>query len=371
MTWRPGTEQYERDALTVGYTTAKRMLYEAEHCGAMSLQLLQARILLVIYEYGHGIYPAAYMTIAACARYATALNIHKLRHDDNIDTHIDFDEQEERRRVWWAIIILDCILSPEVSCCPEPHADDLLPVNDENWEDGTFNEAEMYTISSTANAKMGTFAQLAQASYYLSRVLHQKRAADQDSVNSEDIMQLLQAFRLFLKLTIEDGSIRLMPKCPQAYVSFSAILILTGIQSHGLDYISATEIIQFGNDSLGQQSLAQNMDLLQQFADGSLLSTQGGIRDKLWSFVYPSPLFLHYTYLIAVAFLKLSQSTSDISLTITEGPPRSSTLDPGPLVREVAAQGLRAMRSKFNFLGQQWCAAEQYLHLLDLRSNMS
>lgn len=57
------------------YTTAKNFLARLESNGAVSLLCLQAMILVALYEYGHAIYPAAWMTIGACARYADVLGL--------------------------------------------------------------------------------------------------------------------------------------------------------------------------------------------------------------------------------------------------------------------------------------------------------
>jgi hypothetical protein len=72
----------------------------------MSIQVLQAGLLLSLYELGHAIYPSAYLSIGACARYAYALGINK---DANtqVSKVLTLVELEENRRVWWGIVILD------------------------------------------------------------------------------------------------------------------------------------------------------------------------------------------------------------------------------------------------------------------------
>lgn len=92
---------------TRAYLAAKRLLVDAESAGILTLQILQAIVLVAIYEVGHGIYPAAYVTIGTCARYGTALGIDRQKSSDNGSPSLTEVEQEERRRVWWAIVILD------------------------------------------------------------------------------------------------------------------------------------------------------------------------------------------------------------------------------------------------------------------------
>lgn len=73
---------------------------------SFSILVLQAGVLVALYELGHGIYPAAFLSIGACARYAHALGINVSR---TVPTRrvLTLVEVEERRRVWWAIVILD------------------------------------------------------------------------------------------------------------------------------------------------------------------------------------------------------------------------------------------------------------------------
>ena len=99
--------QDEQIPQTSGYLTAKRFLLEAEIAGILTLQLLQAQILVLLYEIGHAIYPAAYMSIGACARYGLALGIDEQRDMHSNQPYLKLLEQEERGRVWWAVVILD------------------------------------------------------------------------------------------------------------------------------------------------------------------------------------------------------------------------------------------------------------------------
>ena len=57
------------------YSLAKNFLATLEHHGVISLLCLQAMVLVALYENSHAIYPAAWMTIGACARYADMLGL--------------------------------------------------------------------------------------------------------------------------------------------------------------------------------------------------------------------------------------------------------------------------------------------------------
>lgn len=88
------------------YRAVKHFLIEVEGSAAFSILVLQAGVLLALYELGHGIYPAAFLTIGSCVRYAHALGI-KTKTTASIRRVLTLVEVEERRRVWWALVILD------------------------------------------------------------------------------------------------------------------------------------------------------------------------------------------------------------------------------------------------------------------------
>jgi hypothetical protein len=57
------------------YTRAKAFLALFEANGEVSSLCLQAMVLIALYEHGHAVYPAAWMTVGACVRYANMLGI--------------------------------------------------------------------------------------------------------------------------------------------------------------------------------------------------------------------------------------------------------------------------------------------------------
>jgi hypothetical protein len=96
---------------TTLYHTVKHFYLEVED--SFSLLVLQAGILVALYELGHGIYPAAFLSIGQCARYAYALGINT-GHMVPATKVLTLLEVEERRRVWWAIVILERYVQAKV-----------------------------------------------------------------------------------------------------------------------------------------------------------------------------------------------------------------------------------------------------------------
>lgn len=88
------------------YYSIKNSLLEAESSCSLELRVLQAIILMAIFELGHAIYPAAYLTVGYCVRYGSALGLHKAV-EHYSEEGFSITESEERRRSWWAILVLD------------------------------------------------------------------------------------------------------------------------------------------------------------------------------------------------------------------------------------------------------------------------
>ncbi|KAL8718867.1 MAG: hypothetical protein Q9225_004057 [Loekoesia sp. 1 TL-2023] len=103
----PRENPNDNDPKSPSYLAIKRTLAETEVAGIFSLQLLQAAILVSLYEVGHAIYPAAYLSVGACARYALALGIDAYMMVDLNSAALTLLDQEEKRRAWWAVLILD------------------------------------------------------------------------------------------------------------------------------------------------------------------------------------------------------------------------------------------------------------------------
>lgn len=88
------------------YEAVKLFQFKIETSGVLSVLVLQASILIALYELGNSVYPAAYLSVGSCARYATALGIDKYVHLSST-TESQWIEEEECRRIWWAILVLD------------------------------------------------------------------------------------------------------------------------------------------------------------------------------------------------------------------------------------------------------------------------
>jgi hypothetical protein len=95
-------------AQTPLYLMAKRHLALVESGALLTLQLVQASLLIAMYEIGHAIFPAAYLTTGQCVRLGHLLGIHDRRaYPQGVKRLGAWAEIEETKRTWWGCMLLD------------------------------------------------------------------------------------------------------------------------------------------------------------------------------------------------------------------------------------------------------------------------
>ena len=356
--WAPGRDGTTRNPRTNEYHLAKQCCSAAEDAGMLTLQMLQAQILVSVYELAHGIYPAAYLTVGTCVRYGIALTLNKQRSTDV--QGFTLADQEERRRVWWSSIILDRVISHSTPTGPDPQPSDLLPLHDREWDEGRLN-AQPSTVSAPSDVNMGMFARLSQAAYLMGRVVHHREHPTGDtSFDTDEAVRLDGALRALLNLTYEEGATRLMQICPQTAICFSALIKL-----HARPLRPQNETHELDNDYRHHNRIADTMRLLRAVADQSTLSTVLFFRREPWSIEKSSPFLLHWTYVIAVTYLDARNYLEQQA----GSPDYYNGREDALALMHEADQGYETMRRKLALLGAQWCAADGYLQMLDVRAS--
>ncbi|RFU80057.1 fungal-specific transcription factor [Trichoderma arundinaceum] len=176
------------------YHATKQFYQEVETAGILSFQVLQAGILLCLYEIGHAIYPSAFLSVGACARYAHALGITGDGRSQ-INRPLTWVEQEEIRRVWWAIVVMDrfvglgCRGRSFVIEHPQPHF--ILPAEEAAWDNGIIKNNNLNTVSHPSENQMSKFALVAQAASLLGQVLeHTSTLATNPKLHEDKFKQL-------------------------------------------------------------------------------------------------------------------------------------------------------------------------------------
>jgi hypothetical protein len=224
------------------YRVAKRFHNDVESSGVLSIQVLQANLLIALYEIGHAIYPAAYLTIGQCARYGLALGIDKLGRFSPTDEPCitgsrSWNEVEEGRRVWWTILELDRFLAFSNPTRPLSTQDatfnTFLPVDDAAWDDDTAKPSDAVRVCDASTMRTGNSARLAQTTYLLSQALTAIKMSSICTINpdktqnlSEETAQLRRTLLALVHAADSEGEHRRLEFCPQSALAFSTILLL-------------------------------------------------------------------------------------------------------------------------------------------------
>ncbi|KAF5243199.1 hypothetical protein FANTH_8297 [Fusarium anthophilum] len=192
------------------YLKAKHGSFIAESGGAINIRLIQTLTLIALYELGHHIYPAAYLTIGQAVRLATMIGLHSQKDAQQLFVEPEtWTLCEEQRRTWWAIVMLDRVVvagSPRLlMAAPDPTTNDLLPCNDDDWTNGRigFNEA-LFTRNFHSPSSLGQFARVCQAVHMFGKVLRHIKAREKDI---EPVELTAEALQLHIVLTALDQGI--------------------------------------------------------------------------------------------------------------------------------------------------------------------
>jgi len=89
------------------YVMVKSTISLLEAANILSLAVIQSRILITFYEIGHGILPAASISVSACARSAREYGLNKKKFQQVFEDFQTRVRAEEEKRVWWGVVCLD------------------------------------------------------------------------------------------------------------------------------------------------------------------------------------------------------------------------------------------------------------------------
>lgn len=87
------------------YKTAVGLSWTIEKSELICQELVQSVILISVYESGHDLYPAAFITVGRAVRLGLMMGFH-----DNSQSSMSPSTwmlQEEQRRTWWTVVVMD------------------------------------------------------------------------------------------------------------------------------------------------------------------------------------------------------------------------------------------------------------------------
>ncbi|KAI9704054.1 MAG: hypothetical protein M1820_005676 [Bogoriella megaspora] len=219
------------------YQIVKSFLASVEYNNAYSINVIQAAILIALYELGNAIYPAAYLTIGHCARMGHAMGLHtkKEKTPQMLPRCTTWTEQEERRRIWWAVVVLDRFVNLGNAHRPfateDPSLETNLPSDDKNWDKGEMVGNDLLLVSSSTQIRASPFARTCQAAHLLGKVLHHINDVEMElDFRFEQANQLNRTVRALATLipdeACEENIANGPTLCSCMAICYSALLIL-------------------------------------------------------------------------------------------------------------------------------------------------
>ncbi|KAI9841086.1 MAG: hypothetical protein M1837_000990 [Sclerophora amabilis] len=172
------------------------------------------------------------MSVSNCARLGYAMGFRKpTEAAQMLPRPGTWTEQEERRRVWWGVMILDRYVALGGGGHPlvteDPGHDELLPVDDSAWDEGRMGVNEPLFVSSATDVPAAPFARLCQASNLLGRVIrHTTDKIEDVEFHTQEALQLektIKALSALLPGELNEGASRL---CTPMAFFYSALLTL-------------------------------------------------------------------------------------------------------------------------------------------------
>ena len=220
---------------TQEYQDVKAFYNYVESQDGFTIQMIQALLLISLYEIGQCIYPAAYISVGRAARVGYALGLQEWDVPQMLARPTTWTEQEERRRVWWGVIILDRFINLGHRKKPfatlDPCLDTYLPTDDGSWDRGQILVAAPLALSASQTTKAAPFARTCQASHLMGKVVRHldDRQLPMD-FRIDEALQLHRTARALADVLAEeaerDDPTKQPTLCSSIAICYSALLTL-------------------------------------------------------------------------------------------------------------------------------------------------
>ncbi|KAE8360849.1 hypothetical protein BDV27DRAFT_133875 [Aspergillus caelatus] len=179
------SQNTEPPHLSTLYLTTKSLFAQVQASSSLSLPLIQAGVLIAVYEYSSGRYSESIASIGYCARMGISHGLHLVNPPGITDDEL-FTQVEEWN-TWWSIFICErtfiCeareLLQPLIAQAPEIEANRATKLEDFPLSDLSESK-RIPNLPDDPSQERGAFASVARAAWLLDRTLQSLRIADDD-----------------------------------------------------------------------------------------------------------------------------------------------------------------------------------------------
>ncbi|KAK8855128.1 transcription factor gsfR2 [Apiospora arundinis] len=251
------------------YMTTKSLFAQVQSTIPPSIRLVQAGMLIALYEYTQGEADQAFITISLCARLAYAVRIHRSvgRCPDGWDRHGARPEAREESNTWWGIVIWERAFlcetrvqdQPLITVMPDPDA--ILPTEAAILDlidvdlSSSFPTSEgegcppSIQLSALRTAGIGVFGRIAQAAWLLDQVLRGFEIPNPDT-RLACLRRLDGELRMFLSDLVQQTSGKRGPSCQAVSLTIRALFVLHTHVLGPLASVSDPETLQVSHAAL-------------------------------------------------------------------------------------------------------------------------
>ncbi|KAL3957230.1 hypothetical protein ACCO45_007808 [Purpureocillium lilacinum] len=281
-----------------------------------SFEMLQSRLLLSVFEMGHGLFPAAYISAGASIRAAVCLGANDAASSGRLHKTLQHPtgQADSTPQVWRGVVIANrcaTLLSGKGSCPPPKPSSEA----DEK-------SAEIH--DHTTPSQIDHFTRLAHASRLLEQVLaHIHETTPHHEFNTAEAFQIIKTATCFME-TFSDGD------AAENAILSSAMAILE----------FGSRVVQPDSEFCNQASVNMLKTIVEELMHGAahLLSASSAVRTDALSVFIAQPL-----YKAAMIYLR----------NLTD----ADRMDLGPSVKP--------LRDALLLIGKRWAAAGRYIEEID------
>lgn len=219
------------------YRIVKGYLTVLEDSGFLTLGVLQAAIIITLYEIGHGIYPAAYMSIGRCARLGQMMGLHgNSSISKSFRKPTSWGETEEIRRTWFAVLILDRYINAGFEGRPlssgEFADDEMLPCDTKSWGQGEPAPSQPIFVHGVTTLSGDPFSRTCQVAHLLGRIIdHRDDSRLLGPLRYTTAAQLLKTLNSLLHLLDAEFGLNSVAFSLAYAIAFSAKVALLNMYS--------------------------------------------------------------------------------------------------------------------------------------------
>ncbi|KAL2066647.1 hypothetical protein VTL71DRAFT_2719 [Oculimacula yallundae] len=215
------------------YSTAKGLYGYWMSTGKPSIVLVQAGILLAVYEHTQALHDETYLTLGACARMGYILGLDRTLSHDFQPSPEEEHTAIRQRQVWWGIIILERISMLEYIdknlpfAIPKLEYSGTLPSEDGSRRPISHGLKQYGDTSSPDVTELSVPTRIAQGAYLLGHVIDRVRASNPDSSScgAAQIDVTLRSYAMDLLQPSDHGHL-----CWPFAICLSAILMLNAFE---------------------------------------------------------------------------------------------------------------------------------------------